>query len=174
MQLIAYSLLYDQYFDLSTVILNGIGSKLGSKESRVKKNYFARFIMIVINHLVKEVVLDRADDQLHCWTQSKRVFMDLVRINRQSGIGLSYPPFVHVFISSLSSSQTLTTLPSAIMEGKIQHLPSQAAKPSKTKSKQSTSSVSQNTGVVKITKSKNVGTLKVVSKGEWTRDNQQM
>ena len=65
MQLIAYSLLYDQYFNLSNVILNKIGSKLGTKESRVNKIYFARFFMISINHLAKEVVLDKVDDQLH-------------------------------------------------------------------------------------------------------------
>ena len=68
MQLIAYSLLYDKYFDLSRVILTEIGSKLGNKESRANKIYFARFIMITINHLVKEVVLDRKEDKLNCWT----------------------------------------------------------------------------------------------------------
>ena len=130
--------------------------------------------MIAINHLVKEVVLERAGDKLNCWTQSKRVFMDLVRINRHSWIGLSYPPFVHVYISSLSSSQPPTSLPSTAMEGEIQHPPAQASKPSKTKSKQSTSSVSQNTGVVITTKPKNMGRVKVVNQGEGTGVSQQL
>ena len=73
MQLIAYSMLYDKYFDLSRVILIEIGSKLGNKDSRAKKIYFSIFIMITINHLVKEVVLERKEDKLECWTQSKRV-----------------------------------------------------------------------------------------------------
>ena len=100
--------------------------------------------------------------------------MDLVRINRHSGIGLSYPPFVQVFVSSLSSSQPQTSLPSTAMEGEIQHPPTQAAKPSKIKSKQTTSSVSQKTGVVKTTKSKQVGSAKVTSEGEGTGVSQQL
>ena len=68
MQLIAYSILYDKYFDLSNLILIKIGLKLGNKESRANKIYFARFIMITINHLVGEVILDRAEDKLNCWT----------------------------------------------------------------------------------------------------------
>ena len=83
MQLIAYSILYDKYFDLSNLILTEIVLKLGNKESRANKIYFARFIMIAINHLVGEVILDREDDKLNCWTQSKRVFQDLVRINTE-------------------------------------------------------------------------------------------
>ena len=63
--LIAHSLLYDSYFDLSRVILTEIGSKLGNKESRANNIYFSRFIMITINHLVKEVVLDKKKDKLN-------------------------------------------------------------------------------------------------------------
>ena len=139
MQLIAYSILYDKYFDLSNLILTEIVLKLGNKESRTNKIYFSRFIMLAINHLVGEVILDREDDKLNCWTQSKRVFQDLVRINRNSSIELTYPPLVQVFISTLStSSQSQNALPSAAMEGAIQHPPTQAAKPSKTKSKSTT------------------------------------
>ena len=100
--------------------------------------------------------------------------MDLVRINRHSGIGLTCPPFVQVFLSTLSSSQTPASLPSASMEGENQHLPAQTTKPLKIKSKQSTSSFSQNIGVVKTKKSKTVGSVKLVSKGEETRDNLQI
>ena len=53
MQLTVYSVLYDKYFDLSKLILTEIELKLGNKESRVNKIYFARFIMITINHLVQ-------------------------------------------------------------------------------------------------------------------------
>ena len=74
MQLIAYSVLYDKYFDLIKIVLTEIGSKLGNKGFRANKIYFSRFIMITINHLVREVVLDRANDKLNYWTQSKRVF----------------------------------------------------------------------------------------------------
>ena len=100
--------------------------------------------------------------------------MDLVRTNRHSGIGLYYPPFVHVFVSSLSSSQPQTSLPSTAIEGEIQQPPTQASKPSKIKSKQTTSSVSQNTGVVKSTKSKQVGSANVENEGDGTGVNQQI
>ena len=168
MQLIAYSVLYDKYFDLSKLILTEIGLKLGNKESRVNKFCFARFIMITINHLVTEVVLDREDDKLNCWTQSKRVFQDLVWINRNSCIELAYTPFFQVYISTLSCSNSPNSLPSSAMEGAIKHPPIQAAKPSKNKSKQTTSTVSQKAVVVKTTKTKNVGRVKVVSEGEGT------
>ena len=54
------------------------------------------------------------------------------------------------------------------MEGEIQHPPTQERKPSKTKSKSANSSVSQKAGVVKSIKPKNVGSVKVLSKGEGT------
>ena len=71
MQLIAYSILYENYFNLSKVIMTEIGAKLGKIDSRTNKIYFARFIMLCINHLVEEVILDRAEYHLPCWTQSK-------------------------------------------------------------------------------------------------------
>ena len=168
MLLIAYSVLYDKYFDLIKIILTETGSKLGNKESRVNKIYFARFITITINHLVKEVVLDMENDKLNCWTQSKRVFQDQMRINRYSWIGLTYPPFVQVYISTLSSYVSPNYLTSTAIEGAHQHPPAQAAKLSKNKSKQTTSLVSQMDGVVKTTKTKTVGRVKVVSEGEGT------
>ena len=130
--------------------------------------------MITINHLVQEVVLDREDDKLNCWIQSKRVFQDLVRINRNSCIELAYHPLVRVYISTISSSQSPNSLPSTAMEGENQHPPAQAAKPSKNKSKQATSTVSQKAVVAKSTKTRNVGRVKVVSKGEGTGAHQQL
>ena len=93
-----------------------------------------------------------------------------MRINRHSGIGLNYPPFVHVFVSTLISSQSQSSLPSAAMEGENQQPPTQAAKPSKLKSKQTTLSVSQKADVVNATKSKLVGRVKEVSESEGTRE----
>ena len=98
----------------------------------------------------------------------------LIRINKHSGIVLSYPPFVHVYISSLSSSKCPTSFPSTSVEGEIQHPPAQATKPFKIKSRKITSSFSQNTGVIKITKPKNVGRTKVANEGEGTEVSQQL
>ena len=94
-----------------------------------------------------------------------------MRINRHSGIGLNYPPFVHAFIYTLSSSSQ-NSLPLVVMEGVDQSPPTQEAQPSKLKSKKTTSSASQKTGVVKLSKSKLVGRVKVSGKGEGTVDRQ--
>ena len=103
------------------------------------------------------------------------MFQDLVRINRNSSIELTYHPLVQVFISTLTtSSQSQNALPSAAMESAIQHPPTQAAKPSKTKSKSTTSLVSQKTGVAKTTRTKAMGSMKEKSKGERTGANQQL
>ena len=63
---------------------------------------------------------------------------------------------MQVYILSLSSSKYPTSFPSTAVEGEIQHPPAQVAKPSKNKSKQTSSLVSQNIGVVKTPKPKNV------------------
>ena len=130
--------------------------------------------MMCINHLVKEVVLDRQEDKLNYWSQSKRVFQDLVRINRNADIELAYPPVVQVYIPTLTTTQPSNSLPSADMEDAIQHPPTQATKLSKTKSKSTTSSVSQKAGVAKSTKTKHVGSVKEKSKGEGTGAHQQL
>ena len=54
------------------------------------------------------------------------------------------------------------------MEGANQHPPTQVVKPSKNESKQTTLSVSQKAGVVKTTKTKKVGKVKLVSEGDGT------
>ena len=97
-----------------------------------------------------------------------------MRINRNSRIELTYPQLVQVFISTLSSSQSQSDLPSAAMEGEIQHPPTQATKLSKTISKSTTSSVSQKTGVGKTTRTKIMGSVKEKSQGEGTGVHQQL
>ena len=67
MQLISYNFLHDQYFNLSNMSINEMGAKLGKLASRANKFYFARFIVLCINHLVKDVTIDNAEDQLICW-----------------------------------------------------------------------------------------------------------
>ena len=152
------------------------GENLGKFEAKADGAIFIGYAIAgndyrVYNHLVREVVLDRENDKLNCWTQSKRVFQNLLRINKNSGVELAYHPFVQVYISTLSSSISPNSLSSMAMKGVIQHPPAQATKPSKTKSKLTTSSVSQKAGVVKSTKTKNVGSVKVISKGEGTGAN---
>ena len=130
--------------------------------------------MISFNHLVKEVVIDRKEDKLIYWTQSKRVFQDLVRINRNSDILLTYPPMDQVYISTLSTSQPPSYLHSTSMKDANQHPSTQVAKSFKTKSKSTTSLVSQKVDVAKSKRTKNVGSVKVSSEGEGTGASQQL
>ena len=50
-QEIAYGFLYDHFHNLGEIILGEIGFKLGNKESRTKNIYFARFFMLLANHV---------------------------------------------------------------------------------------------------------------------------
>ena len=75
---------------------------------------------------------------------------------------------------TLTTSQPPNSLPSAAMEGAIQHPPTQATKLSKTKSKSTTLSVSQKSGVVKSTRTKIVWSVKEIGEGEGTGAGQQL
>ena len=162
-QEIAYGVLYNHFHDLGELIIIEIGTKLGNIESRSKNIYYARFIMLIANHVAPNLVVDQPENQLVCWVQNKRLFKDLVRINLHEGTQLRMPQVIQVFLSSSLISQN--SLPSsAAMEGvNVPNPPTQAAKPkkiSKSKSK-TTSDVSQKTSVVKTTKSQPVGSDQV-------------
>lgn len=91
MQQITYSILFNKYFDLDKLLLNEVIVKLGNKENKTNHIYNARFIMLVINHFVKETEINRMEDTLECWVQNKKVFKDLLRINLYSSLSLIYP-----------------------------------------------------------------------------------
>ena len=50
-QEIAYGILYNHFHDLGELIIIEIGIKLGNIESRSKNIYYARFIMLIANHV---------------------------------------------------------------------------------------------------------------------------
>ena len=172
-QEIAYGVLYNHFHDLGELLIIEIGTKLGNIESRGKNIYYARFIMLIANHVAPNLIVDQPENKLICWVQNKRLFKDLVRINLHEGSQLRMPQVIHVF---LSSSLSQTSLPSsAAMEGvNVPNPPTQAAKPkkvSKSKSK-TTSGVSQKTSVVRTTKSQPVGSDHVKSVGEGMGEHQ--
>ena len=173
-QEIAYGVLYNHFHDLGELLIIEIGTKLGNIESRGKNIYYARFIMLIANHVAPNLVVDQPENKLVCWVQNKRLFKDLVRINLHEGSQLRMPQVIQVFLSSSSLSQT--SLPSsAAMEGvNVPNPPTQAAKPkkvSKSKSK-TTSGVSQKTSVVRTTKSQPEGSDQVKSVGEGMGEHQ--
>ena len=109
---IAYGVLYNHFHNLGETILNEIGFKLGNIESNPKNIYFARFIMLLTNHVAPEMVINHHENKLTCWVQNKRLFKDLVRINLHEGTELRLPKVIQVFLSTNTS--TLNALPSTI------------------------------------------------------------
>ena len=99
-QEIAYAILYNHFHDLGELIIIEIGTKLGNIESRSKNIYYARFIMLIANHVAPNLVVNHPQNQLTCWVQNKRLFKDLVRINLHEGTQLRMPQVIHVFLSS--------------------------------------------------------------------------
>lgn len=81
MQQITYDILFDRYFDLSNLFLNELVVKLENKENRSNIFIYARFIMIIINHFVKEIEINRKEDTIYCWVRNERVFKYHERIN---------------------------------------------------------------------------------------------
>ena len=81
-----YMLVSDKYYNFNNYVLQEIGAKLGHKESRTKNVYFARFIMLLANHVSEGLVIENENNKLNCWVQEKRVLADLLRINLNSGV----------------------------------------------------------------------------------------
>ena len=88
--------MYNHVYNLGETILNEIGFKLGNIESRPKNIYYARFILLIANHVAPALVIDHPENQLTCWIQNKGFFKDLVRINLHEGTDLRYPQVIQV------------------------------------------------------------------------------
>ena len=63
-QVIAHMMLTDDYFNIGELVLFEIVAKLGHPEGRAKNIYFARFLMIIVNYLVKNLVITQPDNKL--------------------------------------------------------------------------------------------------------------
>ena len=95
MQTMFHMLLTDEYFNICDLVLYEIVAKLGPHVDRPRNIYFARFLMIIANHLVKNLVIAQPDNTLDCWLQSKRVCSDLMRIVPNDQVPLSLPSVKH-------------------------------------------------------------------------------
>lgn len=67
MQQVAYNILFYRYFDCSNILLIELVVKLGQKDNDSNHIYYAKFIMIIINHFAKEIEVDRKEDTFDCW-----------------------------------------------------------------------------------------------------------
>ena len=138
--------------------------------------YFARFLMIIANHLIKNLAIAQPDNKLECWVQSKRVCCDLLRILVNQQVPLKLPLLMQVQSSNpiRSSNRQTSSVVCAAMEVEHPEFPNQAVKPkkiAKPKTKKSTSGVSQKAPVVKSTTLQPEGNVKEIS-GEGRGDHQ--
>ena len=63
-QEISYSILYNHFYNLGETILIEIRTKLGNLESRRKNIYYARFIMLLANHVAPTMVVDQPENHV--------------------------------------------------------------------------------------------------------------
>ncbi|KAL8133958.1 hypothetical protein AgCh_009143 [Apium graveolens] len=151
-----YMLVTDKYFNFSNLVLFELGFKLGELNKRGKNVYYARFFMMLANHLSEEIVLGNPTNKLDCWVQERRIIADLNRANNHREVTLFYFPVMEAPQCAMATVSM------------TQQLPTQATKPSKffkSKSKKAPSGISQKMPVAKSTKSKE-GSVKVGKVGE--------
>ncbi|KAL8147280.1 hypothetical protein AgCh_004848 [Apium graveolens] len=134
-----------------TITLTIKGFKLGELAKRGKNVYYARFFMILANHLCQEIVLENPNNKLTCWVQERRIIVDLNRANHHRDVPMFYFSVMHT-----------------------PQLPTKAAKSttiSKSKSKKTPSGISQKVPVEKSTKAKE-GSVKEGQLGEGRGEHQ--
>ena len=100
MQHLMYMLLFYRYHDIGSLILFEIVAKLGPTKNSPKNIYYARFIMLLINHLVPDLQINQPNNKWNCWVQSKRVIKDIFRANLNNEVVMVHPPLIQVFLST--------------------------------------------------------------------------
>ncbi|KAL8126096.1 hypothetical protein AgCh_013398 [Apium graveolens] len=73
-----------------TIAFSLKGYKLEDIKKRSKNIYYVRFIMILENHVSKDLLIENPTNKLDCWVQDKRVLADLNRNNLHSEVPLNY------------------------------------------------------------------------------------
>ena len=68
-----YMLVTDKFFNFSDLVLFELELKLGELNKRGKNVYYARFFMMLANHLSEEIVLENPTNKLDCWVQERRI-----------------------------------------------------------------------------------------------------
>ncbi|KAK1394259.1 hypothetical protein POM88_013315 [Heracleum sosnowskyi] len=106
-----YMLLNDRYYDLGSMILIELAAKLGHKESRSQNIYFVRFIMLLANHVDKDIKIEFPANKMDCWVQNKRFFEDLNRMNLNNTMELRYLPIIKAFQVTTTTTPTATSQP---------------------------------------------------------------
>ncbi|KAL8124486.1 hypothetical protein AgCh_012218 [Apium graveolens] len=76
------------------VFYGKISYKLGDIKKRNKNIYYARFFMMISNHVFKDLSIENPTNKLDCWVQERRVIADLNMANNLSEVPLIYFPIM--------------------------------------------------------------------------------
>ncbi|KAK1372274.1 hypothetical protein POM88_028467 [Heracleum sosnowskyi] len=175
-------LLTDKYYNFSTQLMYELGAKLGDKKSRKKNIYYARFLMMLANHVSPTpLVISNPNSRFDCFVQEKRVLTDILRLNHNGDVPMVYLPVIEVTLShpvnlnvtSVSASATNVVAMESVAV--TQQAPAPATRPKSTKSKSTkpTSGASQKAPVVKSTaqpKGSDAGVVSCEGRGENQRN----
>ncbi|XP_074373866.1 uncharacterized protein LOC141714233 [Apium graveolens] len=114
-----YMLLNDKYFNFSNSVMIELGYKLGDIKKRSKNIYYARFLMMLANHVSKDLLIENPTNKLDCRVQEKRVLTDLNRNNIHSEVPLNYMPIMDApqkFRKDFDLGRKIETLDSRLTE----------------------------------------------------------
>ncbi|KAK1404042.1 hypothetical protein POM88_003647 [Heracleum sosnowskyi] len=90
-------LLNDRYHNFSTQLMYEIGAKLGDKANRKKNIYYARFLMMLANHVSPApLVISNPNARFECFVQEKRVLTDILRLNHNGDVPVVYLPIIEL------------------------------------------------------------------------------
>ncbi|KAK1394362.1 hypothetical protein POM88_013418 [Heracleum sosnowskyi] len=171
-------LLTDRYYNFSTQLMYEIGAKLGDKANRKKNIYYARFLMMLANHVSPApLVISNSVSRFECFVQEKWVLTDILRLNHNGDVPVVYLPIIEVTSSNpVSVVATSIVTPSNVAMESVtvsQQAPAQAAKPKSKKSSKPTSGASQKAPVAKTTsqpKGSDSGVVRGEGRGEHQRN----
>ncbi|KAK1374163.1 hypothetical protein POM88_030356 [Heracleum sosnowskyi] len=171
-------LLTDRYYNFSTQLMYEIGAKLGDKANRKKNIYYARFLMMLANHVSPTpLVISNPVSKFECFVQEKRVLTDILRLNHNGEVPVVYLPVIEVTTAIPASIiVTSTVSPSTVAVESVvvtQQAPAPATRPKSKKSSKPTSGASQKAPVVKSTtqpKGSVVGAVRGEGRGEHKRN----
>ncbi|KAK1401887.1 hypothetical protein POM88_001492 [Heracleum sosnowskyi] len=171
-------LLNDRYYNFSTQLMYEIGAKLGDKANRKKNIYYARFLMMLANHVSPApLVISNPTARFECFVQEKRVLTDILRLNHNGDVPVVYLPIIEVTTAipvSIAVTSIVSSNPVAMESVAVtQQAPAPATKPKSKKSSKPTSGASQKAPVVRTTtqpKGSESGVVRGEGRGESQRN----
>ncbi|KAK1365406.1 hypothetical protein POM88_040967 [Heracleum sosnowskyi] len=90
-------LLTDKYYNFSTQLMYELGAKLGDRKTRKNNIYYARFLMMLANHVSPTpLVISNPNSKFDCFVQEKRVLTDILRLNHNGDVPTVYLPVIEV------------------------------------------------------------------------------